>query len=120
MDSPSGRIVAAAAEQFVVRDALGRQVSVRRLSALDRLRLFKAVGPDLAQNAPYFGMAMLAASVTAIDGVPVPAPMREGQLEALVQLLGDEGLSAAADAFSEDTPETVELVHAGNSAGTPI
>jgi hypothetical protein len=104
----------------MIRDALGRQLEVRRISALDRLRLFKAVGSDLAQNAPYFGMAMLAASVVAIDGIPVPAPVREGQLEALVQLLGDEGLAAAADAFAADPSEAAELAHAGNSAGTPI
>jgi hypothetical protein len=110
MDSPSSRIVADAAAGIIVRDALGRQLSVRRLSALDRLRLFKAVGPELAQNAPYLGMAMLAASVTAI----------EGQLEALVQRLGDEGLSAAADAFSGAPSETEELVHAGNLVGIPI
>jgi hypothetical protein len=58
--------------------------------------------------------------VTAIDDIPVPAPVREGQLEALVQRLGDEGLSAAADAFSGAPSETEELVHAGNLVGIPI
>jgi hypothetical protein len=44
-------------------------------------------------------MALLACSVTAIDGVPVPPPVTEEQLESLVRRLGDAGISAAADAL---------------------
>jgi hypothetical protein len=76
-------------------DALGRRLTVRQPNALDQLRLFKAVGPLLAQNQPYLGMAMVACSVTAIDSVPVPIPGNEHQIESLVQRLGDAGLRAA-------------------------
>ena len=77
-------------------DASGRRLTVRPPSVLDQLRLFKAVGPILAQNQPYLGMAMVAYSVTAIDGVPVPAPTTEQQIESLVQRLGEAGLRAAS------------------------
>ena len=75
-------------------DAQGRSLEVRRPGALDRLRLFKALGPGLAQNDRYVGYAMLAMCVTAMDGVPVPQPANEAQLEALVLRLGDAGMLA--------------------------
>lgn len=101
-------------------DNAGRVLTVRSPHALDQLRLFKAVGPILAQNQPYLGMAMVACSVTAIDGVPVPMPGNEHQIEALVQRLGDAGLQAAG-AVLEPRPSDDEVRdHAGNSAGTPI
>ena len=99
METPSTRIVAAAAATLRTVDAAGRALELRRLGALDKLRLFKAVGPVLSQNAPYLGMAMLASSVTAIDGVPVPPPVTELQVEQMVGRLGDGGIAAIAEAL---------------------
>ena len=99
MDTPSGRIVAAAAERLRVMDGEGRALELRRMGALDKLRMFKALGPALSQNAPYLGMAMLACSVTAIDDVPVPPPASELQVEQMVQRLGDGGIAAVAEAL---------------------
>jgi hypothetical protein len=114
MDRPSSRIVAASLAETVVRDADGRELVLRRMNALDRLRLFKAVGPQLAQNAPYLGMAMLAASVCAIDGVPVPPPVTEGQVEALVSRLGDVGIAAVAGGFSVEPAPVLGSAGQGN------
>ena len=106
MVSPSAQVMAAASATMVVRDADGRELVLRRMTALDRLRLFKAIGPVLSQNNPYLGMAMLAASVVAIDTVPVPPPVTEGQIEALVARLGDVGIAAvAAQLAAEPNPE---------------
>ena len=99
MTTPSERVLAAGAGAIVTRDDAGRELSLRRPDALDRLRLFKALGAELSLNAPYLGMALLACAVTAIDGVPVPAPGTESQLEALVRRLGDGGINAVADAL---------------------
>jgi hypothetical protein len=107
MDTPAHRLVAAATAEFQVADGGGRTLTLRRLDALDRLRLFKALGAELSLNTPYLGMALLACSVTAIDGVPVPPPVTEDHLEALVRRLGDHGIAAAADAL--DGGETGEL-----------
>ena len=101
MDTPSARLVAAAQAAPEAVDRQGRRLALRRLTALDKLRLFKAAGPVLAQNQPWLGMAVLACSVCAIDDVPVPAPGSEGQIEALVQRLGDDGIAAVAAALSE-------------------
>jgi hypothetical protein len=107
-------VIADAAASFIVCDDHGRRICFRRVSALDRLRLFKTLGHDLAQNAPYLGMALLAVSVTAIDDVPVPPPMTEGQLENLVQRLGDHGLGAIADTLADACSDATEISTAGN------
>ncbi|MGI4941026.1 MAG: hypothetical protein ACRYHQ_10785 [Janthinobacterium lividum] len=99
VDTPSARIVAAAGVALHAVDEAGRALELRRLGALDKLRLFKALGPVLSQNAPYLGMAMLASSVTAIDGVPVPPPVTEAQVEQMVGRLGDGGIAAVAEAL---------------------
>lgn len=114
--TPSAQITASAAEAVVVTDALGRRLALRRITALDKLRLFKAAGPVLAQNEPWLGMALLACSVHAIDDVPVPMPANEHQIEALVARLGDSGIAAAADSFvPEDAMSKPDMVaSAGN------
>lgn len=99
MNGPQSRIVAAADTATTVTDALGRKLMLRRIGALEKLRLFKAVGPQLGQNEPYLGMALLACAVAAIDDLPLPAPSNEAQIEMVVQKLGDEGLVAVAAAF---------------------
>jgi hypothetical protein len=115
MSSPSARVVAAAETAPAVMDGHGRRLQLRRLTALDKLRLFKAAGPALAQNQPWLGMAVLAASVIAIDDVPVPQSTNEQQIEALVARLGDVGIAAVAEALREAQPSRAEVAAtAGN------
>jgi hypothetical protein len=91
-------------------DSKGRKITVRRLLPVHRLRLF-AVAGDLAQNESWMSLGALAWSVVSIDGEPAqPNSIRE--IEACLSALGDEGLSAAAEAFvslmgprDEDTKE---------------
>jgi hypothetical protein len=61
-------------------------------------------------------MAVLACSVTSIDDVPVPAPVNEQQIEAMVARLGDSGITAVAAALSpEGRASAADLVaSAGN------
>jgi len=109
--TPSARIVAEAQMVRRVTDDGGRVLDVRRPGALDRLRLFKALGAGLAQNDRYVGYAMLAMCVSAIDDTPVPQPVSEGQLEALIQRLGDAGMIAIGRELAEAA--------LGNSAARP-
>ncbi len=113
---PSSGIIAAAAVEKVAKTADGTRLTLRRLNALDKLRLFKAAGPVLSQNEPWLGMALLASSVVAINDVPVPLPATEYQIEAMVSRLGDAGIAAAAAALRPDaTEQPAELVaNAGN------
>ena len=93
-------------------DGLGRTLSLRRLGPLDRLRLFEAAGAELSRNDRWLGMAALACSVSAIDGVPYPFPTTKQAVEAMVQRLGSAGTSAVADVVAADSPADPAL--AGN------
>jgi hypothetical protein len=85
----------------IVNDARGRQLEVRKLKPLDRLRLVEMIGADNALNQPYLGYATLAASVVAIDGKPVRHLSSKLALEAVVQQLDDDGLNAVGEAFKK-------------------
>ena len=99
--TPSQAIVKAAAFPQSVTDAQGRAIAVRRLGALDRLKMFEVVGPDNSRNEAYLGYAALAFHVTAVDGDPVGRPANRLQLESLVQRLGDDGLEAIGLALQD-------------------
>jgi hypothetical protein len=116
--TPSQTIVRESARTFTTVDTNGRRLSLRRLTALDTLRLFKAAGPMLAQNEPWLSMAGLAFSVLEIDGVPVPAPITEAQIEGLVDRLGDDGLAAIANVIKDECPTSESRADVGNLLGT--
>jgi hypothetical protein len=114
--TPSATIISKAAEARSIIDNLGRNLTLRSLSALDKLRLFKAAGPELALNQPWLAMAILASSVTAIDDIPVPQPSNESQIEALVNRLGDAGIEAIAQTIDPlyDIDDAEQVKNAGN------
>ena len=116
--APSTTVLNEASQIILVTDQKGRRFSLRRMTALDTLRLFKAAGPVLAQNGPWLSMAGLAFSVSDIDGVPVPALATEAQIESLIDRLGDHGLAAIADALKEDPNEPEAKAQVGNLHGT--
>jgi hypothetical protein len=112
--TPTQAIVREAVKTFTATDGKGRRLVLRRLTALDTLRLFKAAGPVLAQNEPWLSMAGLAFSVLEIDGVPVPPPATEPQIESLINRLGDEGLAAIADVVKDQQEAPNLESHVGN------
>ena len=118
--TPSETIMASAMATQTIVDDHGRTLTIRRLHALDRLRLFKAAGPLLSQNQPWLGMALVACSVAAIDDIPCPPPVSEPQIEAMIGRLGDAGIADVDSALhqpSEQLPaESVN--NAGNLVGT--
>ncbi len=85
-----------------IKDDRGRVIKIRRLNALDRLRILKAAGPNLSQNDGWLNMAALAASVVEIDGTPRIMPSSERLIEAAVAELDDAGLAKIADALQDD------------------
>lgn len=117
--TPSRNITQDAAKTFTATDRGGHRLLLRRLTALDTLRLFKAAGPGLAQNEAWLSMAGLVFSVLEIDGVPVPPPATEAQIESLVDRLGDEGLATVAHTIREDSENSGGGDHLGNLPGTP-
>jgi hypothetical protein len=120
--TPTELILADTCKTIQIRDCLGRNLTVRRINAIDRLRLLKTAGPDLSQNDAWLNMAALTLSLMEIDGVPRPTPTNERQIETLVMELGDDGLRAIAEALNEN--DKAELLVAGapegNVAGTSV
>lgn len=114
--TPSAAIVTSATETRTIVDGLGRRLSLRGLTALDRLRIFKAAGAELAVNQPWLAMATLASSVAAIDDIPLPMPSTESQVEALIARLGDRGIEAIAQMIDTDPDrdENEQVTSAGN------
>lgn len=92
--SPSARIVAAAQQATTMVDARGRKISFRVMSVLDQARIFKAIGPAQSENGPYVRLAIMAASVVDIDGVPSPSIVNDQGVEAAISRLGDDGYMA--------------------------
>jgi hypothetical protein len=85
-----------------VEDSNGRKIAIRKLGALDRLRLFEMLGPSLSENALYLGYSMSAACVTEIDGVREAFPSSKKQIEIVIQRLGDEGLEAVTRGYRDN------------------
>jgi len=117
--TPSQTVTREAVKTFIAVDRSERRLTLRRLTALDTLRLFKAAGPVLAQNEPWLSMAGLAFSVLEIDGVPVPPPATEAQIEGLIDRLGEDGLAVIADMLKAQQEITDPKSNVGNLPGTP-
>ncbi|MGI4793140.1 MAG: hypothetical protein ACRYG8_03460 [Janthinobacterium lividum] len=107
-------------DPVILTDSRGRKLTVKDLSAIEQMRLLRAIGPDQSMNQPYVMAVQAAASVASIDGVPCPKPNSERQIDAMVERLGDEGLAvvqlhqqvqmakayrAAQEAFEAQTAE---------------
>lgn len=92
--SPSEQVVKAASAVVTVNDDRGRAISIKKLGPVERMRMFKVIGPDGARNEAYLSIAALAFLVVSIDGEDVIRPTSELQVEAIIQRLGDEGLDA--------------------------
>jgi hypothetical protein len=97
-EGPKAAIVNASHEPVTITDSLERQITIKKLGPVERLRMLKLIG---GFNIHYMGEASLVFLVTSIDGIPVNRPTTELQIEALYQKLGDEGTLAVAQAAQE-------------------
>lgn len=80
----------------LVVDSAGRRLKIKRLSALDRVRLFRAAGAN-SENRMLMAYASAAASVVEIDSLPVAFPASQVALDALIGRLDEHGLEAAVE-----------------------
>jgi hypothetical protein len=80
--------------ETVITDANGRKLTLRKLNVLDQVKLLRAIGPQQSNNEPYVTLVNVAASVASIDGVPMPPPVNERQIDAAIARLDDEGFNA--------------------------
>lgn len=81
----------------VVTDARGRTLKIVEPDVLTESRLVRMLGEDAAFNAAYMEAYVFpAVSVTEIDGVEMPFPTTQREVDASIQRLGREGIGAAS------------------------
>lgn len=111
-ETPTQAMVSGSLKLIEVTDENGRVLKVKKISALERMRLFAMAGAELSRNEMWIGNAALAVSCAAIDGDPVVRPVSRAQVEALVERLDDEGIRAISQAyvkhFGVAQPEDIE------------
>ena len=99
--TPSQQIIADANAVEDIPDSTGRTLSVRRTTKLEVRRLMRACGAASDVDR-WFGEAMLAVQVRAIDSVPVFFPSSADATDQLVAKLDNPGLLAVAQWAERD------------------
>lgn len=102
--TPSQAIVNDANRIEYTTDSLGRRLGVKRMSASLKRRVLKALSAPSCGKDELLFMAMVACSCVEIDGQPVPFPTTELQVDALIDRLEQEGLSAIGIALADKFP----------------
>lgn len=107
--TPSAEAVAKAVAETSVPDARGRVITLKKPGVLAQYRLVELMG-DSAKNEVYMGMVLPLIFVTAIDGDAVTQPRSKREVEALIERLDEDGISAVSVAvqehFGPSDPET--------------
>lgn len=105
--SPSEQASAAQTE-FVVTDAKGRGITLKKPNLLAQFHLVKVIG-ETARNSAYMSMVSPLTYVVAIDGEPALPPHSPRELDALIQRLDEHGYMAVIDGINAHfggTPES--------------
>ena len=122
-----------------VADSLGRVIGVRRLKPSQQLKVEELAGnltgtvtmtddrTGATVEVPRRFPLMIAASVCEIDDAPIPFPKNRGELDAVLDSLDDEGMTAVVEAFGKlnesepekADPEKSEAAVAKNSRRAP-
>ena len=114
--TPSQRIIAEASAPIVLTDALGRKLTVRKLTALDQLKLYRAIGAEHSANQPVFYMSSAAAAVSHIEGLYLPFPKNEAAIDDRIKRLGDEGMAAVQAWQMSEIRQVMEAAKAAMDA----
>jgi hypothetical protein len=88
----------AAPQEQNTTDTLGRVITFKKMTALEKTRLYRVLGEDSA-NPMYMLDMMIAAVVSDIDGVPTPPKTTIAMLESTIERLSDEGMNAVKTAL---------------------
>lgn len=99
--TPSQELTSNIAQEHVVTDSTGRRITLKKPGLLAQYRLVQILGGETASNQVYMNMVLPITFVVAIDGAPVPTPMRFAEIEALIQRLDEHGLQACVDGLQQ-------------------
>ena len=82
-------------QKETVTDSKGRVITLRELDPLQQSRIVMAVGGEVAENSTYMnGFALPAAMVEKIDDDFFGFPNSVKQIDAMLKILGSEGMAA--------------------------
>lgn len=99
--TPSEQLVKEAKREATVTDARGRKIRLVRPGPLAQFNLVKLVGGAAASNQVYMGMILPLIFVQGIDEVLVSMPQTERELEALIERLGEDGITAVMEGVTK-------------------
>jgi len=99
-DTPTAQIIAQAAQEFTKKDARGRVFTLRKPPLLAQYRIIEVMGKS-ADIDTYRRMVTPLIYITGIDDDPITPPTNKMQLEALIQRIGDDGLTAVSECLEE-------------------
>lgn len=97
---PSEEIVEAALAPTTVRDARNRVFTLRKPPMSLQYRLVELIGGDAAKNEVYMGMILPILWVARIDETDIFPPRTKAELEALIDIVDDDGMVAIAGALT--------------------
>ncbi|MFZ0270996.1 MAG: hypothetical protein WAL34_04015 [Acidobacteriaceae bacterium] len=78
-----------------------REVGIRRMGPMDRMRMCSIIGAENSKNELYLSHAVPAYCIASIDGDIVPRPTTVLALEAMAERLGDDGIVEVMLAMGE-------------------
>jgi len=103
-ETPSSKIVKN--KEAVITDARGRSITIREYDPLDEYNIVALVGDSRASNRTYMQMVLPLVCVKKIDDFDCLFPTSQLALDALIKLLGKDGIKAVMegvyDSFSSD------------------
>lgn len=98
-----------------VVDSHGRTIKIKKLSALDRMRLFHAVGAEDSENRLFMSYASAAATVTELEGMAVTPIANQIQLSALMARLDEYGIEAVVKGIIALNSESEDVATAAKN-----
>lgn len=108
-DSASQQIVDQVAAGVTVTSSAGMTIGLKHPGVLAQFRLVKMLGAQTARNDVYVGMVLPCLYVHQIDGSEISPLASELEIEALIQRLGDAGITAVMEGvqkhFGDSDPE---------------
>jgi hypothetical protein len=113
-ETPTQAIVRASAPQDVTLDANGRKILVRVMTPVEQFRFKKVIGKFM-DNGGYMMDAMMAASVRAVDGMPMPFPQSEANVEFILERLATDGWAMVQDHFMSLANDDAEEIDAAKN-----
>jgi hypothetical protein len=114
--TPSQRIIKDAVAPKILIDATGKKLTIRKLTALDQLKLYRAIGSEHCDNQRVYWMSAAAAGVSHINGVFMPFPKNQDQIDDRMKRIGDEGLAVIMQDQAAEVKVIMDAAKALNEA----